>query len=69
MDLSFTGLRNIVMYGIPFTVLHYIVEELPHNMSSISSATENTTMEVPQKILILSFSVTTAYHGISIIII
>ena len=44
------------------------VEEVPQNMFRISSATENIIMEVPQKILILTFSATLAYNGIYITI-
>ena len=45
-----------------------MLEEVPQNMFCISSATENILMEVPHKILILSFSATLAYNGNPIII-
>ena len=45
-----------------------MVEEMPLNMSCISSATENIMMEVPQKMLIQTFSVTLAYYVNSIIV-
>ena len=46
-----------------------MVEEVSQNLSCILSITENIMMEVPQKILIKTFSATLAYNGISITIV
>ena len=48
--------------------IYFMVEEVPQNMSCISSATENIIMEVPQKILIKTFPAKLAYNGNSIIV-
>ena len=59
---------RIKLYKIEISVTIVTVEEVPQNTFCISIATENIIMEVPQKILIKTFSATLAYNGISITI-
>ena len=56
--------------GTPHLLLieERLVEEVSLKMYSISSATKNIIMEVPQKIPFFTFSVALACNGISIIL-
>ena len=60
--------RKITIWVTKCHIQRKIVEEVPQNMYRIPSAEENIIMEVPQKILIYTFSATLGHIGSSNII-